>query len=116
MQICPCFGSGELLFCNHRILLLSGTFNFGLSYTQAFLVFSCAVLRRHAECLELEELAAISVNPALLPTLNHLLLEVYAILRPKSLDYDQRNTLVDAFRKITKRIFGISPFLVVVTI
>ncbi|CAL5090336.1 unnamed protein product [Urochloa decumbens] len=63
-------------------------------------------LQRHAECLELEELAAIPVNPILLPTLNHLLLEVYAILRPKPLDYDQRNTLVDVFRKITKQIFG----------
>ncbi|CAN6197781.1 unnamed protein product [Urochloa humidicola] len=65
-------------------------------------------LQRHAECLELEELAAIPVNPTLLPTLNHLLLEVYAILRPKPLDYDQRNTLVDAFRKITEQIFGSS--------
>ncbi|KAG2633643.1 hypothetical protein PVAP13_2NG240500 [Panicum virgatum] len=63
-------------------------------------------LRRQAECLELKELAAISVNTTLLPTLNHLLLEVYAVLRPKPLDYDQRNTLVDVFRKITKQIFG----------
>nr|CAB3456579.1 unnamed protein product [Digitaria exilis] len=64
------------------------------------------VLQRHAECLELEELAAISVNPTLLPTLNHVLLEVYDILRPKPLDYEQRNSLVDVFRKITKQIFG----------
>nr|CAB3452880.1 unnamed protein product [Digitaria exilis] len=65
-----------------------------------------SLLQRHAECLELEELAAISVNPTLLPTLNQLLLEVYAILRPKPLDYEQRNSLVDVFRKITKQIFG----------
>jgi len=31
---------------------------------------------------------------------------VYAILRPKPLDYDQRNTLADVFRKITNQIFG----------
>jgi hypothetical protein len=81
-----------------------------------FLVFSCAELHRQAECLELEELAAISVNPTLLPILNHLLLEVYAVLRPKPLDYDQRNTLVDVIRKITKQIFGMFLFLAVVTI
>ena len=61
-------------------------------------------------------MAAISVNSSLLPTLNGLLLEVYAILRPKPLDYDQRNTLADVFRKITNQIFGIFLFLAVVTI
>ncbi|CAL5075461.1 unnamed protein product [Urochloa decumbens] len=89
-----------------RVSIISRALNFGLFYTQVFLVFSLAELQRHAECLELEELAAIPVNPTLLPTLNHLLLEVYAILRPKPLDYDERNTLVDVFRKITKQIFG----------
>lgn len=74
------------------------------------LVFCCVVLSRHAECLELEELTAISVNPSLLPALNQLLLEAYAILRPKPLDYDQRNTLVDVFRKMVNQRFGI-PFL-----
>ncbi|XP_066397151.1 protein HESO1-like [Miscanthus floridulus] len=64
------------------------------------------VLSRHAECLELEELTAISVNPCLLPALNQLLLEAYAILRPKPLDYDQRNTLVDVFREMVNRRFG----------
>ncbi|XP_035816834.1 uncharacterized protein [Zea mays] len=64
------------------------------------------VLSRHAECLELEELTAISVNPSLLPALNQLLLEAYAILRPKPLDYDQRNTLVDVFRKMVNQRFG----------
>lgn len=64
------------------------------------------MLSRHAECLELEELTAISVNPSLLPALNQLLLEAYAILRPKPLDYDQRNTLVDVFRKMVNQRFG----------
>ncbi|KAL6593054.1 hypothetical protein ACP70R_049140 [Stipagrostis hirtigluma subsp. patula] len=64
------------------------------------------VLQRHAECLELEELAAISVNPSLLPTLNNLLLEVYTMLRPKPVDYEQRRTLVEAFKKMSNQIFG----------
>ena len=69
------------------------------------------MLSRHAECLELEELTAISVNPCLLPALNQLLLEAYAILRPKPLDYDQRNTLVDVFREMVNRRFGMFPFV-----
>ncbi|KAJ1289046.1 hypothetical protein BS78_02G135300 [Paspalum vaginatum] len=63
-------------------------------------------LYMHAERQELEELTAISVNPSLLPTLNHLLLEVYAVLRPKACEYDQRNNLVDVFRKMASQIFG----------
>ena len=69
------------------------------------------MLSRHAECLELEELTAISVNPCLLPALNQLLLEAYAILRPKPLDYDQRNALVDVFREMVNQRFGMFPFL-----
>lgn len=55
-------------------------------------------------------MTAIAVNPSLLPALNQLLLEAYAILRPKPLDYDQRNTLVDVFREMVNRRFGIFPF------
>uniref|UniRef100_A0A0A9GWQ0 Uncharacterized protein n=1 Tax=Arundo donax TaxID=35708 RepID=A0A0A9GWQ0_ARUDO len=64
------------------------------------------VLRRHAECLELEEFSVISVNPILLPALNDLLLEVYTMLRPKPVDYEQHSTLVDIFKKMTHKIFG----------
>lgn len=71
-----------------------------------FLVCFCAELRRHAECLELEELTAMSVNPSLLPTLNDLLLEVYTMLRPKPIDYEQRSSLVDVFNKMANEIFG----------
>lgn len=56
-------------------------------------------------------MTAISVNPSLLPALNQLLLEAYAVLRPKPLDYDQRNALVDVFREMVNRRFGMFPFL-----
>jgi hypothetical protein len=54
----------------------------------------------------LEELAAISVDPTLLRDLNDLLLEVYTLLRPKSLDYEKRNALVHVFKEMTSKIFG----------
>jgi hypothetical protein len=59
-----------------------------------------------AECHEARLLAAMSVNASLLPALNDLLLEVYAALRPKPVDYEQRNALVDVFSKMTTKIFG----------
>ncbi|KAM0870555.1 hypothetical protein ACQ4PT_039931 [Festuca glaucescens] len=59
-----------------------------------------------AECHEAELLAAMSVDASLLPALNDLLLEVYAALRPKPIDYEQRNALVDVFSKMTTKIFG----------
>lgn len=68
------------------------------------------MLCTHAECLELEELAATSVEPILLQGLNDLLLEVYNVLRPRPLDYQQRNTLVHVFNKMTNEIFGKFPF------
>ncbi|TVU10625.1 hypothetical protein EJB05_44169 [Eragrostis curvula] len=69
-------------------------------------VWDSQELRRHAECLELEELTAISVDSVLLPTLNDMLMEVYTLLRPKPLDYEQRNALVHVFSKMTTKIFG----------
>ncbi|KAL6838458.1 hypothetical protein ACP4OV_031703 [Aristida adscensionis] len=69
-------------------------------------VWDSQELQRHAECLELEELAAISVDPTLLPTLNDLLLQVYAMIRPKPVDYEQRWALVDAFKKMVNQKFG----------
>ncbi|KAK3129386.1 hypothetical protein QOZ80_6BG0478700 [Eleusine coracana subsp. coracana] len=63
-------------------------------------------LCRQAECLESEELASISVDPILLRNLDDLLLEVYNVLRPKPLDYEQRNTLIHFFNKMTSKIFG----------
>ncbi|CAM0953254.1 unnamed protein product [Alopecurus aequalis] len=59
-----------------------------------------------AECHEAELLAAMSVDASLLPALDGLLLEVYAALRPKPVDYEQRNALVDVFSKMTTKIFG----------
>uniref|UniRef100_J3N0C4 Poly(A) RNA polymerase mitochondrial-like central palm domain-containing protein n=1 Tax=Oryza brachyantha TaxID=4533 RepID=J3N0C4_ORYBR len=64
------------------------------------------VLREHAQCLESEELAAMSLNHTLLPILDDLLLHVYTLLRPKPIDYDQRTALVHVFNKIATQIFG----------
>jgi len=63
-------------------------------------------LRSHAERNEAELLSAMSVDASLLPSLNHLLLEVYAVLRPKPVDYEQRNALVHVFHKMATKIFG----------
>ena len=68
--------------------------------------FLSADLRSRAECHEAELLAAMSVDATLLRALDGLLLEVYAVLRPKPADYEQRNALVDAFSKMATRIFG----------
>jgi hypothetical protein len=65
-----------------------------------------ADLRSRAECHEVRLLAAMSVDASLLPALNDMLLEVYAALRPKPVDYEQRNALVDVFSKMTTKIFG----------
>lgn len=70
-------------------------FNFGLR----------AALCKHAETCELES-EAFLIDPALLPTLEALLLETYAMLRPKPVDYEQRHTMIDVFNKIAKDIFG----------
>ncbi|XP_037428540.1 protein HESO1-like isoform X3 [Triticum dicoccoides] len=63
-------------------------------------------LRAQAARNEEQLLAAMSVDPGRLPALNDLLLEVYAVLRPKPADYEQRNALVDVFSKMATRIFG----------
>uniref|UniRef100_A0ACD6ACY6 Uncharacterized protein n=1 Tax=Avena sativa TaxID=4498 RepID=A0ACD6ACY6_AVESA len=62
-------------------------------------------LCKHAETCELES-EAFLIDPALLPTLEGLLLELYAMLRPKPVDYEQRHTMIEVFNKITKDIFG----------
>jgi hypothetical protein len=64
-----------------------------------------AALCKHAETCELEA-EAFFIDPALLPTLEGLLLELYEILRPKPADYEQRRTMIDVFNKIAKDIFG----------
>jgi hypothetical protein len=64
-----------------------------------------AALCKHAETCELQS-EAFFIDPALLPTLEGLLLELYEILRPKPADYEQRRTMIDVFNKIAKDIFG----------
>ncbi|KAM0831159.1 hypothetical protein ACQ4PT_065738 [Festuca glaucescens] len=62
-------------------------------------------LCKHAETCELES-EALLTDPALLPTLEGLLLELYEMLRPKPADYEQRRTMIDVFNKIAEDIFG----------
>ncbi|XP_020168423.1 protein HESO1 [Aegilops tauschii subsp. strangulata] len=62
-------------------------------------------LCKHAETCELGS-EAFLIDPALLPTLEGLLLETYAMLRPKPVEYEQRRTMIDVFNKIAKDIFG----------
>ncbi|KAM0834029.1 hypothetical protein ACQ4PT_063884 [Festuca glaucescens] len=62
-------------------------------------------LCKHAETCELESEAFLT-DPALLPTLEGLLLELYEMLRPKPADYEQRRTMIDVFNKIAEDIFG----------
>uniref|UniRef100_A0A8R7U3R7 Poly(A) RNA polymerase mitochondrial-like central palm domain-containing protein n=1 Tax=Triticum urartu TaxID=4572 RepID=A0A8R7U3R7_TRIUA len=70
------------------------------------MVWDSQDLRAQAERNDEQLLAAMSVDPGRLPALNDLLLEVYAVLRPKPADYQQRNALVDVFNKMATRIFG----------
>ncbi|CAM0911609.1 unnamed protein product [Alopecurus aequalis] len=62
-------------------------------------------LCKRAEACELES-EAFLIDHALLPTLEGLLLELYVMLRPKPVDYEQRHTMIDVFNKIAKDIFG----------
>ncbi|KAB8109602.1 hypothetical protein EE612_045918 [Oryza sativa] len=66
---------------------------------------SQAALCKRAESCELEAEAP-SINPTLLPVLEDLLIELYAILRPKPDDYEQRHLMIDVFNKIAEEIYG----------
>ncbi|CAL5000527.1 unnamed protein product [Urochloa decumbens] len=62
-------------------------------------------LNSHAERIEMESKAC-AIDPALLPTLEGLLQEMYASLQPKPLDYENRQLMIDVFNKIAQQIFG----------
>uniref|UniRef100_A0A0E0EP18 Poly(A) RNA polymerase mitochondrial-like central palm domain-containing protein n=1 Tax=Oryza meridionalis TaxID=40149 RepID=A0A0E0EP18_9ORYZ len=62
-------------------------------------------LCKRAESCELEA-EALSIDPTLLPVLDDLLIELYAILRPKPDDYEQRHLMIDVFNKIAEEIYG----------
>ncbi|XP_006659702.1 protein HESO1-like [Oryza brachyantha] len=65
---------------------------------------SKALCKRAESCKLKSE--ALSINPALLPTLEDLLIEIYATLRPKPDDYEQRHLMIGVFNKIAEEIFG----------
>ncbi|RLN04274.1 terminal uridylyltransferase 7-like isoform X2 [Panicum miliaceum] len=52
------------------------------------------------------ESKACVIDPALLPTLKGLLLETYASLQPKPVDYENRQVMINVFNKIAEQIFG----------
>ncbi|RLM60306.1 terminal uridylyltransferase 7-like isoform X2 [Panicum miliaceum] len=52
------------------------------------------------------ESKACVIDLALLPTLEGLLLETYASLQPKPVDYGNRQVMINVFNKIAEQIFG----------
>uniref|UniRef100_A0A0E0LXZ3 Poly(A) RNA polymerase mitochondrial-like central palm domain-containing protein n=1 Tax=Oryza punctata TaxID=4537 RepID=A0A0E0LXZ3_ORYPU len=62
-------------------------------------------LCKRAESCELES-EALSIDSTLLPILEDLLIEIYALLRPKPDDYEQRHLMIDVFNKIAEEIYG----------
>ncbi|KAL5222339.1 hypothetical protein ABZP36_027052 [Zizania latifolia] len=62
-------------------------------------------LCKHAENRELES-AAFLINPTLIPILEGLLLETYAMLCPKPDDYKKRHIMLEVFNKIAEDMFG----------
>ncbi|OEL28744.1 Protein HESO1 [Dichanthelium oligosanthes] len=62
-------------------------------------------LHSHAERSEME-LKACVIDPTRLPTLESLLQEMYASLRPKPVDYEHRHLMIDVFNRIAEQIFG----------
>lgn len=52
------------------------------------------------------ESKACFIDPALLPTLEDVLQEMYASLQPKPVDYENRQVMIDVFNKIAQQIFG----------
>lgn len=64
------------------------------------------MLCKNAAILESKELKRISFDSALVPALEALLLDVYAILRPRPIDYEQRRYLIRTFNSMAMDIFG----------
>lgn len=63
-------------------------------------------LCKNAAILESKELKRISFDPTFIPSLEALLLDVYTILRPRPIDYEQRIQLVRTFDSTARDIFG----------
>jgi hypothetical protein len=57
------------------------------------------------------ESKACVIDLALLPTLEGLLLETYASLQPKPVDYENRQVMINVFNKIAEQIFGKKSFV-----
>ncbi|CAO2190274.1 unnamed protein product [Urochloa humidicola] len=62
-------------------------------------------LNSHAERIEMVSKACV-IDPALLPTLEGLLQEMYASLQPKPVDYENRELMITVFNKFAGQIFG----------
>uniref|UniRef100_A0A0A9CPL5 Uncharacterized protein n=1 Tax=Arundo donax TaxID=35708 RepID=A0A0A9CPL5_ARUDO len=62
-----------------------------------------AALHNHAERCKMESKSFV-IDPALLPTLEGLLQEMYASLLPEPVDYEHRHAMINVFNKIAAQI------------
>lgn len=79
-----------------------------LFFTFCCLFFHILILAlcKRAEKRELKESQKISLNPALVSSLDGVLIDVYGNLRPRPVDYERRRTLVRVFNTMATEIFG----------
>nr|CAD1840866.1 unnamed protein product [Ananas comosus var. bracteatus] len=70
------------------------------------MTLNTAALCKRAKKRELKESKKISLNPALVSSLDGVLIDVYGNLRPRPVDYEHRRTLVRVFNIMATEIFG----------
>ncbi|KAK9950310.1 hypothetical protein M0R45_005807 [Rubus argutus] len=63
-------------------------------------------LLNEAKKLELQGLEKYKIDPACMPKLDKLLHDVFAIRRPKPIDYHNRRDLIRIFNAISKELYG----------
>lgn len=63
-------------------------------------------LLNEAKKLELQGLEKYKIDPACVPKLDKLLHDVFAIRRPKPIDYHNRRDLIRIFNAISKELYG----------
>ena len=68
-------------------------------------------LQNEAKQLELLELEKYRLTPVCISKLDNLLNDLYAIRRPKSIDYHNRRDLIRIFNAIARELYGNFSFL-----
>ncbi|KAL6992995.1 Nucleotidyltransferase [Sarracenia purpurea var. burkii] len=76
-----------------------------LSYCLTIELYDSSLLKK-ANKRELKATQKNKINPERLPLLEGILRDVYAICRPKPIDYHNRRDLVRVFNLIAKEIYG----------